>query len=371
VTRIGLIYPAEDAVAPSNWSGTPAGLTAGFGSLGVEIVPVAYRLPIGAKQGVAMLSRLAGRRGTVAHRSPIQIRVRSAALARALSKAAPVDGVLAMGTEMYNLGHVVSAGVPAATYDDGTLAQIARYPESEVRRLGYPEEEIQRWTAQQAASLRSATACCVSTSWAARSVIADYGIASEHVHVVGMGHRPRQGDRVEKDWSAPKFLFVGLDWGRKNGEAVLKAFAMLREECPTATLDIVGAHPPIEMAGVIGHGALSRDDPEAQILLDGLFARATAFVLPSRFDPSPIAYLEAASAEIPVIATTEGGAGELLGEAAITVHPDDQEALLSGMRALADPVRAQSLGREAARRAATSEWSNVASRILDSLNLKA
>jgi glycosyltransferase involved in cell wall biosynthesis len=201
-------------------------------------------------------------------------------------------------------------------------------------------------------------------------VIDDFGVPASRVHVVGMGHRTRGGAPPDRDLSTPRFLFVGVDWKRKNGAAVLRAFEQVRRTYPTATLDMVGEHPSLAgHEGVTGHGFLPRSDPAAQRTLDGLFARSTAFVLPSRFDPSPIAYLEAASAGLPVVATTEGGAGELLGEAAVTVHPDDDDALLAALLHLADEGNARRMGAEAARMAARSSWLGVSARILEALGL--
>jgi len=149
---------------------------------------------------------------------------------------------------------------------------------------------------------------------------------------------------------------------------VLAAFRRLRVQVPGATLDLVGNHPPTHEPGVTGHGLLRQDDPTAQATLDALFARSTVFVLPSRFDPAGIAYLEAASAGLPVIATSEGGARELLADAALTVAPGDDDGLFSAMLALANPHKAESLGVLASRRVAESTWSSVAGRMLDGLS---
>jgi glycosyltransferase involved in cell wall biosynthesis len=369
--RIGLLYPDRDAVSPANWSGTPAGLAGGLAALGAEVVPIGAALPFGIHQGVAVLSRAGGKRGAVADRTPVRQRSRTWALHRRMTEAAAsgLDGVIAMGTEMYDLAAVRVAGVPIVTYDDATFAQMWRSPDSDLRLSGFPPDEVATWIARQRASSRAADGCSVSTSWAARSMVEDYGIPSERVTVAGMGHRPRAtaDASAPRDYSEPRFLFIGVDWRRKNGDAVLSAFQDLRRTHPGARLDVVGRHERIEQPGVVDHGFLPREDPGAQRLLDGLFARATAFVLPSRFDPSPIAYLEAASAGLPVVATSEGGAGELLGEAAITVHPDDGDALRAALHRLADPVVARALGAEAARRAAHSSWRDVAGRLVDAL----
>jgi glycosyltransferase involved in cell wall biosynthesis len=320
-----------------------------------------------------VLSRADGKRGAVADRTPVRQISRTWALSRRLAEhAASLDAVLAMYTEMYDLAALRRADVPVATFDDGTLMQMWRNPNSDIRQSGFPDDQVHRWFARQAASSRAATVCCVSTSGAARSFIDDYAVRPERVRVVGMGHRPRAvGQPADRDWTVPRFLFVGVDWQRKNGQAVLDAFSQLRKTRPEATLDLVGRHQRIDRPGVIDHGFLPRDNAQAQAQLDNLLATATAFVLPSRFDPSPIAYLEAASAGLPVIATSEGGAGELLGDAAITVHPDDSGALVSAMQRVANPAVARAMGAGASRIASSSSWRDVAERVLDALATQA
>jgi glycosyltransferase involved in cell wall biosynthesis len=269
---------------------------------------------------------------------------------------------------MYDLSQVMrGCSVPVATYDDGNFTLFLRYEDSDLRRSGFPITVVERWARRQALACQSATVVCVSTPWAKKSAVEDFGLPENQVHVVGMGHRPRSVLSESRDWATPHFLFVGVEWGRKNGKAVIDAFVRVRECIPNATLDLVGEHPEIDLPGVTGHGFLPRESKPAQDLLDQLFARATAFVLPSLFDPSPIAYLEAASAGLPVIATTCGGAGELLQDAAISVDPYDHEALVAAMFKLADRDVAQSMGTRAAARAAESTWQSVARRIGDKL----
>ena len=116
-----------------------------------------------------------------------------------------------------------------------------------------------------------------------------------------------------------------------------------------------------------GYGFLPRGNADAQALLDKLFARSTAFVLPSLFDPSPIASLEAASAGLPVIATTCGGAGELLEEGAIVVDPYDREALTRAMLRIGDPAVARSMGARALAQSKQATWQAVSRRITKGL----
>lgn len=368
MTRIGLLYPNADPVSPANWSGTPRGLFNGFTSLGIEVIKIPCQIPEYIRLPLALLSRVRGARGAVAHREPICAMVRTAFMASTLRRIGPLDAVVAMGTDMYDLRRVLRGfPAPVATYDDGNFTLFLRYEDSDVCRSGFPVTAVERWARRQASACQSASVACVSTPWAKKSVVHDFGLPESKVRVVGMGHRPRSVPSGSRDWSDPRFLFVGVDWRRKNGAAVVEAFARVREYFPNAKLDLVGEHPALDQPGVTGHGFLPRESKSAQGLLDQLYARATAFVLPSLFDPSPIAYLEAASAGLPVIATTCGGAGELLKDAAISVDPYDFDGLVCAMLQLADRNVAQSMGTRAAARAAESTWQAVASRIADSL----
>ena len=365
--RLGLIYPASDPTSPKQWSGIPHALTRGLESQGVDVVPIPYRLPWLVGRALAAASRVGGRRGHLAHSSSLQAFVRTKALRTEVEAAGPLDCVLALGTDMYDLPTVVRDDVPTATFDDGTFAMFMRHADSDIRQAGFPQHDVDRWIERQRRACRRANACLVSTAWAARSMNEDYGVPQQRVHVVGMGHRPRLVASDGRDWSPPRLLFVGVDWQRKNGAAVVDSFQQLRGLYPQATLDVVGSHPPLDLPGVTGHGLLRRDHLAEQERLDRLFERATMFVLPSLFDPSPIAYLEAASAGLPLIATSQGGAQELLGEASLVVDPWDGRALTEAMHQLADPKRARCRGAVASAMASRSTWQAVSGRIIESL----
>lgn len=362
--KIGLLYPVKDPLAPANWSGTPQGLADGLAANGVEVVPIAAKLPLGVHQAIAAASRLGGHRGAVADRMPVRQFARTVALSTGIRRTHGLSAVIAMGTELYNLGRVIPTGLTCATFDDGTLQQMWAHPDSDIRQSGFPENHVRAWIERQSASSRSAQVCCVSTRWAARSFEDDYGIPADRIKVVGMGHRPRNSLSRLRDWTRPQYLYVGVDWERKNGATVVAAFRQVRRLVPSATLHLVGKTPEIEEPGVLSHGYLPRSEARAQAILDDLYARSTCFVLPSRFDPAGISYLEACSAGMPVIATTEGGASDLVGAGARLVDPHDADAVARAMLDLSVPDTARQAGESASRVAVGYSWTSVAGRLL-------
>ena len=228
--RIGFLYPE-----PRSALACALVRHASLARLGPSVTRPGHRpdrLPPPAHRAPCRLRALeCARAGRRCPRSPVKSSVRSRVLARRLLRAQPLDALLAMGTDQYDLPRVVPDSLPVATYDDGTFALFMRHPESPARRSGFPEPEIRRWAARQAAAARRATACCVSTRWAASSLIDDYGVPARKVHVVGIGHRPRPS-ALHRDWSSPRLLFVGVGWEQKNGDTVLRAFARLRADAP-------------------------------------------------------------------------------------------------------------------------------------------
>jgi len=203
-------------------------------------------------------------------------------------------------------------------------------------------------------------------------LIGDYGVTSEKVRVVGFGANLEFEPPPGKDYEPPRFLFLGRDWERKNGPAVLRAFDAIHGEVPAATLDLVSEHPPVDHVAVRGHGLLRPvDDPGREaarrLFLRRLFERATCFVLPSRFEPYGIAYLEAGGAGVASIGTSVGGAAEVIGAGGMVVDPEDDDALRGAMLRLCDPETARCLGHEARCNAAHCTWTRVAERVLDAL----
>jgi glycosyltransferase involved in cell wall biosynthesis len=370
--RIGVAFPG-DPDQRATWSGTPSGVMRGLREAGVEAVPVrtepasalvrsatlnlislAYLRPGGDVRAVIQRARAAARA------SPALTAVESRSAPRALRAAGRLDGIVQIGT-----GYRLPTAVPVATFEDMTTLQVKTHP-----YLGWDLLSDRAFNARvenQRRAYQQAVACCLTSRWAAQSVIDEYGIPPEKVHVVGVGRNHDAPNVEARDWSVPRYLFVGMDWPRKNGDGVVRAFSRLRQELPDARLDVVGGHPPLSVPGVTGHGVLRLDVPEQHALLERLFGEATCFVMPSHSEASAIAYVEAAAAGLPSIGTSEGGSDFLIGDGGLIVDPKDDDALVDAMRRLADPETAAATGEAAKRRSELFTWEKVAQRLLRAL----
>jgi glycosyltransferase involved in cell wall biosynthesis len=375
--RVGFAYPG-DPDAPGTWSGTPASLANAIRQLGATVVPLNAEPPRGvewaAAHVLALLRLHRTRMPSLVERARVSRTIalytgremsalRTRALRRRVRQAVPLDAAVQIQTN-----YALPPGLRVATFEDMTVRQALTLPYPEWQNLS--EREQAAAVARQARAYAQATACCFSTRWAADSAIDDYGVSAEKVHVVGVGrnHAPRP---VPRSWDTPRFLYVGGDWIRKNGDAIVRTFARIRELIPEARLDLVGNHPRVDVEGVRGHGWLSLANDEDRRRVDSLFEQATCFVMPSLCEPAGLTYLEAGATGVPSIGSTVGGSGDLIGDGGCAVDPYDEQQLYSAMVRFSDGETARAAGARALERADYFTWPRVSERILTALGLLA
>ncbi len=245
-------------------------------------------------------------------------------------------------------------GVPHFVYTDHTYLANRRYAEP---KAALPVAVA--WREMERGLYAGARCTFVSSEFAAASVREDYGVMAERVRNVGSGSNV--------DWAGPRearsgrrILFVGVDWERKGGPELVRAFRGVRAEIPGAELEIVGCAPPLDAPGIFVRGRLSRAETEA------CYRAADVFCLPSRMDPAASVLAEAAGFGLPVVATPVGGNVERVveGETGYLVERNGLAAKLilllrdGGLR-----EKMGAAGREMARRQFT--WAAVAGRIAE------
>jgi glycosyltransferase involved in cell wall biosynthesis len=355
-------------------SGAASSVLAAMDEIVTEAVPLSGALPPRLRRMAHLLSvapRLRARdlrdpRAAARHlHSAAQlgrptIAARNRLMRRRIAAAGRLDGIVQRGCEM-----LLPPGQRFVTYEDSTVPQALSYPWPHLR--GLSEADVRRYEARQRRCYAAAIACCACTHWAAESIVDSYGVPPERVFVVGLGQNHPPADRAVRDWGRPRYLFVGVDWARKNGPAVVSAFTRVRETHTDARLDIVGGHPRVDVAGVVGHGPLSRTDRAQRELIASLFSEATAFVMPSLHEPAGIVYVEAGAAGVPSIGGSDGGAATMIGPGGLVVDPRDPERIYTAMLELADPQTAQRLGDLARAHASLFTWPKVTERLLRAL----
>lgn len=223
---------------------------------------------------------------------------------------------------------------PTLLMTDVTPAQYDRMSTPYRHDAGEPRPVAAAKRMANTLNFRLARAVVGWSHWTTRSLIGEYRIPAERVHVVPPGvdtsvWRPEPRGRSPR----PRLLFVGGDFERKGGPALLRAFSALgiadRAELHIVTRDEVPA-----TRGVVVHRGM-RNGSEA---LRRLYADSDAFVLPTIADCFSIAAIEAMAAGLPVAVTDVGGVADIVvdGQTGFLLPSGDDRALGAALTTLVD-----------------------------------
>jgi glycosyltransferase involved in cell wall biosynthesis len=210
------------------------------------------------------------------------------------------------------------------------------------------------------------------SDWLRRSFVADFGQDPDKVVTVGAGANLHELPAVpERDYGSPRFLFVGKQWERKGGPQLLEAFRLVRAERRDAELWVVGPErAPSTEPGLRFFGRIPRDTPEGERRLGEIYATATAFAMPSLYEPFGIVFPEAMAHGLACLASDRCAMPEIVddGVTGYVVPARDADRLAERLLDLADPERARAFG-EAGRRRFLERftWDAVAARIVEAL----
>jgi glycosyltransferase involved in cell wall biosynthesis len=227
---------------------------------------------------------------------------------------------------------------------------------------GEAEEHLGRWGMLVHPWLRLADALVVPSLYL-REVFAAHGYATRLIPNVIETERFRFRARAPLE---PRFVSTrNLDPGYRV-DVTLRAFALLRERFPEATLLIAGCGREEERLRALAQdlgpqgirflGALDRSHmPE---LLD----RSHILLNASVIDNQPVSILEAFAAGVPVITTAPGDLRHMVrdGQTGSIVPPGDPRAMAEAAAALLlEPDRALRMAGQARREAERHAWSAV------------
>ncbi|HWW02756.1 MAG TPA: glycosyltransferase family 1 protein [Candidatus Acidoferrum sp.] len=216
-------------------------------------------------------------------------------------------------------------------------------------------------------------------------ILESFRLAAKKVSVIhnGLDHTRFFPDSIEAakrlvmrryDLRGPFFLYVSrLEHPGKNHVRLIEAFNRFKTQTRSEWQLVFGGsdwHGAQTIRAAVGQSQFSSEIRclgfVANDVLPQLYRAASVFVYPSLFEGFGFPPLEAMACGCPVLCSTRGSLGEVVGEAAATVDPEDVTALKMQLGALAgDPVLRAKLRAAGLTRARRFDWQRTASKTLD------
>ena len=149
------------------------------------------------------------------------------------------------------------------------------------------------------------------SEWARAQALESHRIPPDKVHVVGWGPYAvdLSAEHIPLERREPLILHVSNDFHRKGVDFLLATAERVAAAEPSARFIVIGKDSRTAVRSTDNVKFLGPiRDPNA---LAELFRRASLFFLPHRFDRSPHVLVEAMSAGLPLVTSSQGGATEL------------------------------------------------------------
>ena len=247
-----------------------------------------------------------------------------------------------------------------------------RFPEA------FPKSK-QRYLAHITAhSCRRAAAVIADSQATARDLHQLLQTPRQKIHVIYTGvderYRPLPLEKVEavrrqKGWPGRFILMVGTLEPRKNHLGLLEAYARYRRMAQTPLPLLIGGGKGWHFGQIFQRVQSLNLEESVHFLgfvpwedLPWLYNAATLFVYPSRYEGFGLPVAEAMRCGTPVITSNVSSLPEVAGDAALTVPPDDPEALAHAMHHILeeDPERLQLMRARGLKQAARFTWEETA-----------
>jgi len=181
--------------------------------------------------------------------------------------------------------------------------------------------DLWKWSEKQSIqtehlAFEKAARCIFSSPWAAEHARRLHHLDDKKILVLPFGANMDNLPEAAVVLSNPaiktkiiKLLFVGANWRDKGAQRAVNALNYLIAHGFEAQLTIVGCVAPV--GEVFPHVTiipfLNKNTASGLTALQQLFLESTFFILPTRFDCTPIVFCEASAFALPVLTANTGG----------------------------------------------------------------
>ena len=205
------------------------------------------------------------------------------------------------------------------------------------------KQRLWHWLQAVREQARSATKIIAVSEFTKADLVASFGLPADKIEVVysGIGKQFTSNFQRQISNEKPYILYLGTLEPRKNVDALIRAFTLLKQKAELRNIQLVLAGRPGWLYGKV-LDELRRSPYRADIILKGgvtdaervrLYQGARAFVYPSLFEGFGLPPLEAQASGCPVVASDRTSLPEILGHSALLVNPWNVEQLAEAIEA--------------------------------------
>jgi glycosyltransferase involved in cell wall biosynthesis len=310
--RLSIAYITETSVNDKHaWSGTAHYVYKALLNQGFEVIALGPGQPFLLRYVFAAINKasilLFKKRFDYRHSS-----LYSKAFAKLFTKklnAHTYDLIVVCGGTEY--GAFLNSKKPIYYVLDRTIAGAIQY-HSILSDLWSFSEEQSITTDKRA--MMGAEKVFFSSPWAANHAITHYGLSNQKAVVIPFGANMDNLPNKElalrkKDNTVWRLLLIGTYWTNKGADIAYNTLLYLLEKGIKAELTIVGCMPP----EAISHPQLNiipfidKNTVEGMNKIWELYLQHHFFILPTRFDCTPIVFCEASAFGLPILSADTGG----------------------------------------------------------------
>lgn len=179
------------------------------------------------------------------------------------------------------------------------------------------------WSAKQSIetdrlAMLNASLVFFSSHWAAEQAHNFYHLPKQKTCVLPFGANIDEHPNQEEVYqsinsrnltSECKLLFIGSSWKNKGADIAVDALRHLQKNGVDASLTIVGCQPPENFENPKVHiiPFVDKNAPDGFLQMKNLFLHHHFFILPTRFDCTPIVFCESSAFGVPILSNITGG----------------------------------------------------------------
>lgn len=190
---------------------------------------------------------------------------------------------------------------------DATINQLYNYYDY----AKFNKVDFKRYQKSQISTLNKSCCIVAASKWAADSIVDEYKIPKDRVHVVPFGANMKDVSQIERHRICKKnidIVFCGVDPIRKGLYIAIETISFLnkKDKKHNYHLHVIGLNGKNTDA-IHFYGFKNKNNDKDYAFIKDIYSSCDLFLLPTRAECAGIVFCEASMFSLPIIATNTGG----------------------------------------------------------------